>query len=573
VARAKAKRPLPQAAASPLPAAVEAARAQHLPQVLGALLHAWKTEPSDGLAELITGLSRKLRTTHNLRGKSKAALAAWIALATKATPRDLPALLETLTDATSGDALKRLTYVARWMPDPRVDAAIVDVLERVPYRATSTRPFWVALFELAEGITDPRALRRLEHCDADGVALTMQAWLRQRIGHLREITAAKLVVTPEPPEAFEIARLLGDQIGPGKLSRGSKNLEALLEAIYAAPDDDAPRLVYADALIERGDPRGELISLQLRGALDRDGQKREKELLATYGKQWLGELAPIVMSGFTFERGFLASCRIDNRHIDRVRKLAAHPAWATVRTLSGSALIGLSPVMRGLRSLSFVSYEARNHEGLPDSWRDLLVDTERPLESLRYAGLQVDEAWEHALENNESVRPGIQGRWVHVPQATEVAALCSCRALPKLRELIVVAQPDVIAPALLGSALARRLDTVGFVYDPRGPALAELADAFRTVPVPRLRFELGPHYHVTELELARGDRSYQRATLTVGPTRGSWSANEAIALLDELPATVRELHVTIRKRTDPQQAARLRAAAEQKRLDVCDVSY
>ncbi|MEZ4237102.1 MAG: TIGR02996 domain-containing protein [Myxococcota bacterium] len=32
--------------------------------------------------------------------------------------------------------------------------------------------------------------------------------------------------------------------------------ERLLDAVRAAPDDDAPRLVYADRLLERGDPRG-----------------------------------------------------------------------------------------------------------------------------------------------------------------------------------------------------------------------------------------------------------------------------------------------------------------------------
>ena len=37
----------------------------------------------------------------------------------------------------------------------------------------------------------------------------------------------------------------------------------LLAQIYANPDDDALRAVYADALLERGDPRGELITLQL----------------------------------------------------------------------------------------------------------------------------------------------------------------------------------------------------------------------------------------------------------------------------------------------------------------------
>ena len=38
--------------------------------------------------------------------------------------------------------------------------------------------------------------------------------------------------------------------------------EELLAAVFAAPDDDAPRRVYADWLLERGDPRGEFIQLQ-----------------------------------------------------------------------------------------------------------------------------------------------------------------------------------------------------------------------------------------------------------------------------------------------------------------------
>ena len=36
----------------------------------------------------------------------------------------------------------------------------------------------------------------------------------------------------------------------------------LLAAIIEDPDDDAPRLVYADWLQAQGDPRGELMQLQ-----------------------------------------------------------------------------------------------------------------------------------------------------------------------------------------------------------------------------------------------------------------------------------------------------------------------
>ena len=67
----------------------------------------------------------------------------------------------------------------------------------------------------------------------------------------------------------------------------------LQAAIAAAPDDDSPRLVYADWLLERGDPRGELISVQC--ASERlaatDPRRRALEasanrLLDRYGTTW-----------------------------------------------------------------------------------------------------------------------------------------------------------------------------------------------------------------------------------------------------------------------------------------------
>ena len=54
---------------------------------------------------------------------------------------------------------------------------------------------------------------------------------------------------------------------------------ALLEAIWARPDDDGPRRVYADALLARGDPRGELIHLSLAAAAgNREAAERARKL-------------------------------------------------------------------------------------------------------------------------------------------------------------------------------------------------------------------------------------------------------------------------------------------------------
>jgi uncharacterized protein (TIGR02996 family) len=63
---------------------------------------------------------------------------------------------------------------------------------------------------------------------------------------------------------------------------------ALLAAVRAAPDDDGPKLVYADWLIERGDPRGELVALEHRdrtipGGLELAALERLVELVGRLG--------------------------------------------------------------------------------------------------------------------------------------------------------------------------------------------------------------------------------------------------------------------------------------------------
>jgi uncharacterized protein (TIGR02996 family) len=53
--------------------------------------------------------------------------------------------------------------------------------------------------------------------------------------------------------------------------------EALLRAVLAHPADDAPRLVYADWLDERGDPRGEYLRVDLE--LGRAGKRADRLLV------------------------------------------------------------------------------------------------------------------------------------------------------------------------------------------------------------------------------------------------------------------------------------------------------
>jgi uncharacterized protein (TIGR02996 family) len=89
-------------------------------------------------------------------------------------------------------------------------------------------------------------------------------------------------------------------------------LDDLRAAILAAPDDDEPRLIYADALVEEGNPRGELIQIQVAlaaGADDPAFMKREDELLARWRQTW----ANAYRGGhpMTYRRGFVWEASYD----------------------------------------------------------------------------------------------------------------------------------------------------------------------------------------------------------------------------------------------------------------------
>ena len=88
------------------------------------------------------------------------------------------------------------------------------------------------------------------------------------------------------------------------------NERALLEAIIANPEDDEPRLVYADLLESQGDPRGEFIQLQCKLARQPDPvlQARASELAMAHGRSWLASLMALKLGAqFGFERGFVTS--------------------------------------------------------------------------------------------------------------------------------------------------------------------------------------------------------------------------------------------------------------------------
>jgi uncharacterized protein (TIGR02996 family) len=99
-----------------------------------------------------------------------------------------------------------------------------------------------------------------------------------------------------------------------------------LRAIMAAPDDPGPREVYADWLCERGDPRGEMILLQL------SGRAGSAELLEAHEGSWVHFPIPVV--SWQWRRGFIEEVVVDSdTDVDQARAILAtlHPIRAVSR--------------------------------------------------------------------------------------------------------------------------------------------------------------------------------------------------------------------------------------------------
>lgn len=100
---------------------------------------------------------------------------------------------------------------------------------------------------------------------------------------------------------------MNDVTGRGTIGMFSEN--AFLRTILAHPEDDAPRLVYADWLEENGAiERAEFIRLQC-AAVDKP---RQQMLLATHGAVWVEPVFRHVYSA-SFQRGFVDEVTIDAR--------------------------------------------------------------------------------------------------------------------------------------------------------------------------------------------------------------------------------------------------------------------
>jgi uncharacterized protein (TIGR02996 family) len=161
-------------------------------------------------------------------------------------------------------------------------------------------------------------------------------------------TQTKTFPTAEKARA-EAEKLVREKTGKGYVETTPtatvSDAEALERGVMADPDDVAGWSAYADYLIERGDPRGEFMRVQLAledEALSPAERKKlaadEKKLLAKHSADWLGPLAPFLLNQkpeerkyrpetirYQFRRGWLAELEIPDLTVEFVRAMIRCP--------------------------------------------------------------------------------------------------------------------------------------------------------------------------------------------------------------------------------------------------------
>jgi uncharacterized protein (TIGR02996 family) len=129
--------------------------------------------------------------------------------------------------------------------------------------------------------------------------------------------------------------------------------EAFLQSIREDPDDDGLRLIYADWLEERGDPRGEFIRVQVELARTPPSdprvslwKEREHELLATHRDTWVRPLREMLQDDVASLRDWRLVGGSRHDRDEMLRRGFPEKLMLTVRTFAerGGSLLRLAPL-------------------------------------------------------------------------------------------------------------------------------------------------------------------------------------------------------------------------------------
>lgn len=375
-------------------------------------------------------------------------------------------------------------------PDPRVAAFAFELLSRPGAMREVTHALAAALLEVIATHGDKSTIALVEQwMQGAGVHRTWRGTGRRV---MRTLGARKVLPVDEKKFAALSEGVTGARAPAVKAIDGS----ALLDAIYAAPHDDAPRLAWADWLTEAGDPLGEFIVLQVshaRGRVPKDALKREKTLLSQVRARLLGELASCVaLSSVKFSRGFLARAEFNWNEIPPARELELLEEFTLGRTATGRlppkvtwralrrasrvgapaapALLQSAPVLEELvvGAQTWAAYEAMLALARPTKLRVLSMGVVMPIID-RWPVLLASPIF-HGLELLELRMHGTQ--WSRDPKTLPIAVMAAS-ALTSLPASIAEFRVELVEVPVLVRYLRRegRFSTVRIEFDEKSSML------------------------------------------------------------------------------------------------------
>jgi uncharacterized protein (TIGR02996 family) len=242
--------------------------------------------------------------------------------------------------ATHTNALERLAALASWPDDPRAAPLLARWLVEAPVRwdplehKRATAVFYGTIAARLAMLADARVVPVLEPCIARPRGPTAAIRTLQR-----ELAVKVLAATTRRERDPANVALLAEVATPARGDAAGRPVDEaeLWRQCAMQRDTIAPRLVLADLLVERGDPRGEVIALMCDGGAK--AMSRAHKLLRTHWKTFLGDLALVLnRNGTEFRHGMLEVARVG---------VPATPGWAFTRVHGNRELATVHTIRTG----------------------------------------------------------------------------------------------------------------------------------------------------------------------------------------------------------------------------------
>lgn len=302
--------------------------------LLDQLLAAWAATHDPALEEPITrhGAAAAADAAVADNGNDRAAIrdeAGWHAVAAAMDPADVARLLAVAAPPGWKQVHARIAALARFPGDPRIarGALALGAGQRA-YRAYPVHREITALLGRAPFAGLVAAIDQLPQLHPQCA----------RGYPLLRIAAAAAARGEADPALLAAA---------GRVASPTARIDELHAAHARDPGNLALRAVLADALLEHGDPRGELIALQTAvadGVAGPDAAARIAMLLDTHARAWTGPLPGVERASRRFARGFVVALRI-SASAGSLAPLVDRPEWATLEEL---ALLGPQQALAAL---------------------------------------------------------------------------------------------------------------------------------------------------------------------------------------------------------------------------------